>query len=303
MNIYLSTFNVGSANKGQAPTPRLRSMLLDPNVILCEGNIVDFELKKGKIPFYSINGSSLYNSEKKYLSINKEQSFYFCLPLANKAISIDSHCDGNFDSLDTLFGLDPENSEEICLRYVGNIKENKVKNFCSTWDKSFHLLQSIVRVLASNEYDLNLKQKEIFSLSWAKVLSMARIRFKLDCDVDVVDMGTSAPLWLQQFSKGIVILDTTSAMVASSLVTDAHGFLNSSYNDLKAISLSLCKSFLNKAKSSPQYAGYEKKIDEWISVCDKMSKRTMSNKTFPVKVVFGIIGAIILIKKMKRTVA
>ena len=143
----------------------------------------------------------------------------------------------------------------------------------------------------------------MFSLSWAKVLSTARIRFKLDCNVDVVDMGVSVPLWLQQFSKGVVILDTTSPMVASSLVSDASNFLNSSYNDLKRISLSLCKSFLVKAKNSPQYSGYENKIDEWIKVCDKMSKRARSSQNFPVKVVFGIIGAIILIKKMKKSVA
>ena len=93
MNIYLSAFNVGSANKGKVPTPRLRSVLADPNVVLCEGNIIDFELNKGKIPFYSINGSSLYKSETKYLRINGDQSFYFCLPLANKSITMESHCD------------------------------------------------------------------------------------------------------------------------------------------------------------------------------------------------------------------
>lgn len=303
MNVYLSAFKIGSDGKRKVPTPRLRSVLLDPNVVLCEQNIVHYELNKGNIPFYSIKESSLYKSEKSYLSLPSGQEFYFCLPISKKSIEIASHCDGDLGKLNSIFGLDPEDSQEICLRYVGNIKDSKVKYFCSTWDKCFHLLQSIVRVLASNEYDLSARQKEVFSLAWAKVLSTARIRFNLECDMDVVDMGVSVPLWLQQFSKGVVILDTTSPMVASSLVSDGSNFLNSSYRDLKNISLSLCKSFLLKAKASPQYAGYEKKLDEWIAICDKMSKKTKSSKKFSIKVVFGIIGAIILIKNINKSVA
>lgn len=303
MNVYLSAFKVGSQQKREIPTPRLRSVLLDPSVVLCDKKIVSYELDKGRIPFYSLSESLLYKPEKAYLSLQKNQEFYFCLPISNKKIEIASNCSGDLGKLNSLFGLDPESSEEICLRYVGNIKENKVKVFCSTWDKCFHLLQSIVRVLASNEYDLSSTQKEVFSLAWAKVLSTARIRFNLECAVDVIDMGVSAPLWLQQFSKGVVILDTTSPMVSSSLVSDGSTFLHSSYSDLKDISLSLCKSFLLKAKDSPQYAGYQSKIDEWISICDKMSNKAKSAQKFSIKVVFGIIGAIILIKNISKAVA
>ena len=141
-------------------------------------------------------------------------------------------------------------------------------------------------------------------MCWAKVLSTARIRMDLDCSIDVQDIGVDAPLWLQQFSKGVVILDTSSKMISNSLVSQMNRFLDSSYEDLKSISLSMCKSFLVDIKNKPEYHYHQDKINDWIKVCDKMGSRSVARKTaFSASLVFGIIGAVVLLKKFKKTVA
>ena len=299
MNVFLSEFNPGSKNRyRKVPTPRMRALLSDSRNTVSDRNVVHVEMMKGMIPIYRIHTSDLYSPEIQFLRLDHVDSVYFCTPATKNPISVDAQCLTNNSKIDRLFGLEPKDSEEICIRYVGDISNTRVNHFCSTWDKCFHLLQSIVRVMVSNEYNLSEKEKEAFSISWVKCLSTARIRFDLECDIDVVDLSVSVPSWLQQFSKGVVILDTPSKMVSSSLASDMHSLLDRNYSDLKELSLSLCKSFLMKAKRSSEYAGYQGKIDEWIDVCNKMSRKAKRNKAFSVKLVFGIIGSIILIKAL-----
>jgi hypothetical protein len=298
-NVYLSAF--GDQTKKSIPTPRLRALLSDKNVSVCDFNVMDYDLKKGLLPFYKINTSALYKAEKAYLNLPPNYNMFFCLPATQNKIEKDFSCSGGLDWLHSLFGLDPENVEEVCIRYVSTIKSKKVKHFCSTWDKSFHLLQSLVRVTASAAYELTPQQKEIFSLAWAKILSTARLRMDLDCESDIQEMGLSAPLWLQQFSKGIVVIDTSNKMISNALITDMSTYLDNSYMDLKAISLSMCKSFLVTIKNNPEYGKFKPKIDEWIKVCDKMGSRNkIKRSAFSASLVFGIIGSIVLLKKLVK---
>ena len=216
-NVYLDSF--GRTRSRKIPTPRLRVLLSNPNVTVCEKDVLSFDLNKGMLPFYKLNTGMLYKPEKTYLQFPHNYDMYFCIPAVKEKIILDSSCNNNLEWLTRLFGLDAENTEQVCIRYVGKILNKKVEHFCSTWDKSFHLLQSIIRVNASSKYELTQKQKEIFSMCWAKVLSTSRIRMDLDCSIDVQDIGVDAPLWLQQFSKGVVILDTSIKMISNSLVS------------------------------------------------------------------------------------
>lgn len=301
MNIFLSEFAPGVKNRiKRIPTPRMRSLLSDPSMTVVDRNVVHVEMSKGLIPIYRIHTSKLYSPEIQFLRLNHVDSVYFCSAATKNPILVESQCLTSNDGIDRLFGLDPEESEEICLRYVGDVSSKRVNHFCATWDKCFHLLQSVVRVMVSNDYNLTEKEKESFSLSWVKCLSTARIRFDLECDIDVVDLNVSVPLWLQQFSQGVVIIDTPNKMVSSSLASGMSPFLDSTYSNLKNLSLSLCKSFLLKAKDSPEYIGHRSKIDEWIKVCNKMSAKAQRRKGFSVKVVFGIIGSIMLIKALAK---
>ena len=301
-NIYLDSF--GKAKSRKIPTPRLRVLLSNPHVTVCEKNVLAFDLQKGMLPFYKLNTATLYNVEKDYLHFPKNYDMYFCIPAVKGKIALDTTCDNDLDWLNKLFGLEPENVEQICIRYVGKILNNKVNHFCSTWDKSFHLLQSIIRVNASSKYELTQKQKEIFSMCWAKVLSTARIRMDLDCSIDIQDMGVEAPLWLQQFSKSVVVLDTPSKMISNSLVSQMSKFLDACYDDLKRISLSMCKSFLVDIKNKPEYEQHQEKINDWIKVCEKMGSRSlMKRSAFSASLVFGIIGAVVLLKKFRKSVA
>jgi hypothetical protein len=301
-NIYLDAFS-GTREK-TIPTPRLRVLLSNPHVVVCEENVLRYDLNKGMLPFYKLNTDMLYKAEKKYLNLPADYTMYFCTPAVNGSIALDVNCDNGLNWLNRLFGLDPENTEQTCIRYVGQVQNNKVNHFCSTWDKSFHLLQSIIRVNASSKYELTQKQKEIFSMCWAKILSTARIRMDLDCSMDIQDMGVPAPLWLQQFSKGIVVLDTPSKMISNSLVSHMSKFLDSSYDDLKSISLSMCKSFLVDIQNKPEYLAHKDKINEWIKVCDKMgSKSIIQKNAFSASLVFGIIGAVVLLKRFKKSAA
>ncbi len=298
-NIYLNAFSC--SRKRAIPTPRLRALLGEPNISVCEQNVMYYDLSKGMIPFYKIDTSMLYKIEKSYLSLPRNYNMFFCLPASNRSISLGSGCDNDTNWLQNLFGLDHEKVEEVCIKYVGNVNGHKVSHFCSTWDKSFHLLQSIVRVQASSNYDLTEKQKEIFSMCWAKALATSRIRMDLECSVDIQEIGVSAPLWLQQFSKGVVILDTPNKMISNSLVSDMSTFLNKSYEDLKNISLKMCKSFLVDMREKPDYKMHQEKIDGWIQVCDKMGSRSKINKKlFSASLIFGIIGAVVLLKRASK---
>jgi hypothetical protein len=296
MNIYLGAFSVGSKSN-HIPTPRLRSILMDSRVSACEGSLIRHDLHQGMIPIYKLKTSELYPNEKQYFSHLNGSDVYFCTKVSSGPIDIDHACSGGLEHLNRIFGLDPEDSEEICLRFASNIASKRVNHFCKTWDKCFHLLQSIIRVISSNEYKLKQHEKERFTLAWAKVLSTARIRFKLDCSIDVVDMGVSVPLWVQQFSKGVVILDTPNDITASAFASSTCHFLDNVYVTLKDLSITLCKSFLVKAKKSPEYAGYKSKIDEWIAICDEMKTGSANRrKDLSINLVFGFIGTLALIK-------
>jgi len=301
-NVYLDAFSRTIEKK--IPTPRLRVLLSNPHIVVCEENVLAHDLSKGMLPFYKLNTGSLYKAEKQYLNLPNDYNMFFCIPAVKGTIKIDSHCVHDLSWLNRLFGLDPENIEQTCIRYIGKVQNNKVAHFCSTWDKSFHLLQSIIRVNASSKYEMTQKQKEVFSMCWAKVLSTARIRMDLDCSIDVQDMGVSAPLWLQQFSKNIVVLDTPNKMISNSLVSEMSKFLDSAYDNLKMISISMCKSFLVDIKNKPEYQDHKDKINNWIDVCDKMGSRSVVKKhAFSASLVFGIIGAVVLLKKLKKKAA
>ena len=301
-NAYLDAFS--GTRERKIPTPRLRVLLSAPHVTVCEENVLSHDLKKGMIPFYKLNTRMLYQAEKQYLALPADYNMYFCIPAVKGQLKLDVNCENDLSWLNRLFGLDPEKTEQTCIRYVGKVQNNKVAHFCSTWDKSFHLLQSIIRVNASSKYELTQKQKEVFSMCWAKILSTARIRMDLDCSIDVKDMGVPAPLWLQQFSKGVVVLDTPSKMISNSLVSQMSRFLDSAYDNLKSISISMCKSFLIDIKEKPEYQDHKDKIDNWIKVCDKMGSRSVVKKhAFSASLVFGIIGAVVLLKKFKKSAA
>lgn len=301
MNIFLSRFNPGRVQNKEAPTQRLGALLSCEGMVACDRKFVHLEMSRGLIPIYRLRTNELYSPEIQYLNLDHVDSVYFCAPATNFPLKIESQCMTSNYNISNFFGLDPEESEELCVRYVGSVKKNAIDRFCSLWDKCFHLLQSMVRVMVSNEYRLSEQEKKEFSLCWVKCLATARIRFDLECDVDVVDMGVPVPLWLQQFSRGVVILDTPNKMVSSSLASGMSGFLIKNYSDLKELSINLCKSFLMKAKDMPEYAGHQSKIEEWINVCNQMSKRKgKKKKAFSVKIVFGIIGSILLIKAISK---
>ena len=155
-NVYLDSF--GRTKSRKIPTPRLRVLLSNPNVTVCEKNVLSFDLDKGMLPFYKLNTGMLYKPEKTYLNLPQNYDMYFCIPAVKDKIVRDSNCNNDLEWLSRLFGLDAENTEQICIRYVGKILNKKVEHFCSTWDKSFHLLQSIIRVNASSKYELTQKQ-------------------------------------------------------------------------------------------------------------------------------------------------
>ena len=294
-NIYLHTLN---QNDG-IPTPRLRSLLKSGTVTVTDRNVLLDEVKKGSIPFYKIPQSRLYKDEKKFLKTFSGNELYFCFPMIDQAELVNS-CTINQQRIEEMFGISLGEQDAQCIKFKGQIVPARVNQFCKIYDKTFHCITSLLKVMETGQYELNITEKEIFSGAFMRLLALANIRLRLDCQQDIENITTTYPLWLQQFSRGIIILDVPNNMVANSFISQSIPFIAKAYADLKFVSLSICKRFLVKMRNHPDYPIHKDKIEDWIGVCSKLMEKTAKNKWIPFALVTGLLTAVIVLKAVSK---